>query len=35
MAILISQSDIRTPDLRSSVLKAVDGDQEKLASIEQ
>jgi alpha-aminoadipic semialdehyde synthase len=35
LAILISQSDVRTPDLHSSVLEAVGGDQEKLASIEE
>ena len=35
LAILISQSDVRTPDLRSSVLEAVGGDQEALAAIEQ
>ena len=35
MAILISQSNIRTPDLRSSVLEAVGRDQDKLAAIEE
>ena len=35
LAILISQSDVRTPDLRSSVLEAVGGDEKALAAIEE
>ncbi|CAI8015134.1 Alpha-aminoadipic semialdehyde synthase, mitochondrial, partial [Geodia barretti] len=34
LAILISQSDVRTPDLRSSVLETVGGDQNVLTAIE-
>ena len=35
LAILISQSEVRTPDIRSAVLEAVGGDQDKLAAIEE
>ena len=35
LAILISQSDVRTPDLRSSVLEVVRGDQNTLTAIEE
>ena len=35
MSILISQTDIREPDLRSSVLTVLKGDTDKLHAIEQ
>lgn len=35
MTVLISQTDISQPDLRSSVLAALDGDTDNLLAIEE